>query len=493
MNGDTSGFPFPAATLYRSLISLITPLGVQASGGELYRGAIFGRDSLRVGLDLVPWFPDLSETILLSLATFQSTARNVVTDATGPGQIPHEIRSRFIGAREVTGNPAAILRELSPKWGGTDDLLVYYGSVDATLQFVRLIQHHVRLHGPDLLDIAFRHHDGSRRTLRDSLLAAVRWTAAQVAQAELPLMGFQRLNQLHGHRWQILQDGATSILHADGSLANGDGRVETIGLQGLAWDALIAGADLLHNEVPAETAVWRDLALRLREETLARFWNPEERYFLTGFDRNPATGQPRPIAALTAIPVELLETTFFDELPAAEREAYVSGIVAMANGPEFLTRAGIRSRALRHADLLDYSDYHGAFTCWGVTNSVYVAGLRRQARVPAADELVRRHLGMLAGTGALHEFMYVDAAGDVRWPLLDANDTAVSDVVYGTNKPEIDQAWTLSFALREMLTQRANPLHFPDIAMVRTGMHPARLDREEARQREAAFLARQPG
>lgn len=44
---------------------------------------------------------------------------------------------------------------------------------------------------------------------------------------------------------------------------------------------------------------------------------------------------------------------------------------------------------------------------------------------------------MLAGTGDLHEFMYVDAVGDVRWPLVSADDPDVLDVVYGTNMPEI--------------------------------------------------------
>lgn len=481
-------FPFDATALYRSLIALITPLGVQASGGELYRGAIFGRDSLRVGLDLVPWFPELSETILLSLATFQSTQRNEASDATGPGQIPHEIRSRFVGPREVTGSPAAILADLSPKWGGTDDLLVYYGSADATLQFIRLIHRHVNLHGADLLDIRFQHHNGTSLTIRDALTAAVRWTAEQVSQVNPPLMGFQRLNRQHGHRWQILQDGATSILHADGSLANGDGRVETIGLQGLAWDALTGAANLLETDLPTEAAAWRDLAIRLRDETLARFWLPNERYFLTGFDRDPQTNEPRPITALTAIPIELLETGIFDGLDEGDRRRYVDGIVAMASGPEFLTSAGIRSRALRHANLLDYPDYHGVFTCWGVTNSVYAAGLRHQGRHTEADTIVSRHLGMLAGTGALHEFMYINEPGDVRWPLVSTEDNNVPDIVYGTNFPEVNQAWTLSFALRELLSSNNRPLTFPTTAEVRKHLRPARLDRAEARLREAAFL-----
>jgi glycogen debranching enzyme len=507
-------FPFDQTALFRSLTGLITPMGVQASGGELYRGAIFGRDSLRVGLDLVPWFPQLAETVLFSLAQYQSSGRNPVADATRAGQIPHEIRSRFIGPRQVTGSPAAILVDLASRWGGSDDLLVYYGSADATPQFVRLASAYCQHHDPELLGTPLKMQSGELVTLRDSVLAAARWTVAEIEQANLPLLGFQRLNREHGHRWQILQDGATSILHADGHLANGDDRVETIGLQGLAYDCLVLAADLLEDAVPGEASHWRTLAASLQAATLDRFWMSDEQYFLTGFDRDPADPTTRrPIEALTAIPVELLETGIFDSLLEPDRARYVSGIVRTAHGPEFMTAGGIRSRALRHANLLDYPDYHGVFTCWGVTNSVYAAGLARQGLVTLQQDIVRRHLGMLASTGALHEFMYVDAEGTIRNPLeIAAGPVTGPNAIHGTNDPEIDQAWTLSFALRSVMEKPAvdPPLEpwrrhlideigarqtllsdFPGAETIARMSRPGILDREGARQREAAWMTRE--
>jgi glycogen debranching enzyme len=507
-------FPFDQAALFRPLTGLITPMGVQASGGELYRGAIFGRDSLRLGLDLVPWFSQLAETVIFSLAHYQSTGRNPVADATRAGQIPHEIRSRFIGPRQVTGSPAEILVDLAARWGGTGDLLVYYGSADATPQFVRLVSAYCQHHGPDLLDVPLKTQAGEVVTLRDCVLAATRWAASEIEEADQPLLGFQRLNREHGHRWQILQDGATSILHADGHLANGDNRVETIGLQGMASDCLTQAATLLADVVPEEASRWLSLAGSLQAATLEQFWMDDEQYFATGFDRDPTDGVTRRrIEALTAIPVELLETGIFDSLPEADRARYVSGIVHMAHGPEFMTAGGIRSRALRHADLLDYPDYHGVFTCWGVTNSVYAAGLARQGLTVLQQDIVHRHLGMLASTGALHEFMYVDRDGKVRNPLeISAGPVTSPEVIHGTNKPEIDQAWTLSFALRSMMegqavgasrtpwqqqlvdeiaSRQAVSEGFPSEETIGRQSRPGILDREGARQREAAWMSRE--
>jgi hypothetical protein len=55
MTTDAVDSPFQATVLFRTLFGLLIPLGIQASNDELFKGAIFGRDSLRVGLDLAPW------------------------------------------------------------------------------------------------------------------------------------------------------------------------------------------------------------------------------------------------------------------------------------------------------------------------------------------------------------------------------------------------------------------------------------------------------
>ncbi len=256
-----SPFPFRESDLFATLFGLVTPLGIQASNDHLFKGAIFGRDSLRVGLDLVPWLPSLSETIIFSLAHLQATEARAISDAKRPGQIPHEARFRFVGPRQIGPDQQALLDELAERWGGTTDGVVQYGSADATPQFVRLVARHCRLHGDEILDETFRRADGAVLTLRESLRAAVTWTEEEVRAADRPLLGFLRSNKAHGHRWQILQDGATSIIHPDGLLANAEARVETIGLQGLAYDALVDGADLLERDMPDDARRWRELAV----------------------------------------------------------------------------------------------------------------------------------------------------------------------------------------------------------------------------------------
>jgi hypothetical protein len=120
---------------------------------------------------------------------------------------------------------------------------------------------------------------------------------------------------------------------------------------------------------------------------------------------------------------------------------------------------------------------------------------------------------MLASTGALHEFMYVDRDGKVRNPLEISTGPATGpDVIHGTNNPEIDQAWTLSFALRSMMegqavndsrtpwqqelvdeiaSRQAVSGGFPGEETIAQQSRPGILDREGARHREAAWMSRE--
>lgn len=504
MSDDRAPFPFRESDLFATLFGLLTPLGIQASNDHLFKGAIFGRDSLRVGLDLVPWLAPLSETIIFSLAHLQATEARAISDAKRPGQIPHEARFRFVGPRMIGPDQQALLDELAARWGGTPDGVVQYGSADATPQFVRLVARHCRLHGDGILDEPFRRADGTVLTLRESVRAAVTWTEEEVHAGDRPLLGFLRSNREHGHRWQILQDGATSIIHPDGSLANADARVETIGLQGLAYDALVDGAELLGRDTPDDAQRWRELATQVRDATLDAFWMPDEGYFALAIDRDPADAvTPRQVRTISAMPTELLETGIFDDLPDEEGRGYVSTIVRMAHGPDLMTPAGIRSRALRHADALPYPDYHGVLSCWGVANSMYTAGLARHGLGALADDLAHRHLHALDAAGALYEFLYVDAQGRVRSPLLEPEPgMPEGDVIAGTNRPESNQAWTLSFALRTLLGRGS-----PEPTMDGSGwqealtrevlgpgtpeltLRPAYLDRERAFALEAQIVA----
>lgn len=194
------------------------------------------------------------------------------------------------------------------------------------------------------------------------------------------------------------------------------------------------------------------------QSDMAAFWMPEEVCFASAIDRDPADGiSPRIVQTLSSIPTELLETGIFEELPESERQQYNSEIIRTAHGPEFMTPAGIGSRATRHASLLLYADYHGSRSCWGVSNSMDVVGLERQGIADLASNLATRHIHALAATESVHEFLYVAPEGHVRYPLLaPVPGMTENEVLYGTNHPETNQAWTLSFVLRSLLQQKSS-------------------------------------
>src|SRR5205085_443403 len=75
--------------------------------------------------------------------------------------------------------------------------------------------------------------------------------------------------------YQAWKDSGTSYLHADGSLAYYDQPIASVEVQGYAYDALLAAAQLL----PDRAEQCRQLASRLRQSLLEGFWMPRSSYF----------------------------------------------------------------------------------------------------------------------------------------------------------------------------------------------------------------------
>ena len=443
----------PYATLpelFGDLMSVITFDGIQASNFKLYKWAIFGRDSLIVGLDLVPYYPALSARILISLARLQGKQSNLVSEEE-PGRIHHEYRNLIIGGELIGPEQNAILHELAAKWGGTDTELCYYGTVDATPQYVRLIADHVRYHGPEILATQVVHRDHTITTLAESALAALAWLSRRIDASELGLLELCRINP-SGHGYQALRDGRTSYLHEDGTLANPDAPMASIEVQGLAYDALLSGAELFPDH--ADCPGWLKRAEMLRHTTLERFWMPERQSFAMALDRQAAGAPPRQVRTATSLPAELLDTRLFDDLPDNATQGYVSSIVREMFSPEFLTDVGLRMRGLKYAGLVPYWDYQGSKVSWAVSSNFFAQGLRRQGLASLAEEIEDRILNGINKSRQCYEFWYVDIDGRVLY-----QPTTVSGQlgVAATNMPEKTQAWTVSAALRAVLNQAAEP------------------------------------
>jgi len=417
--------------------------GVAASDWALFRGAIFGRDSLIVALDLLETHPELVRTIILSLARLQGTRYEALTEEE-PGKIHHEHRTLFHNGRRLKPDAANLVARISQERSiGSGEGFTYYGTVDATVQFVRVVASFARQYGPELLDRPFEHRDGETRTVRDSLLAAVGWTASQLEDSALGLLEFRRTNP-HGLKWHVLRDGTASYVHADGQLANTAAPVASLEVQGLAYDALLDAAELFPGHPDAAT--WRALAARLRLHTLLLFWMPEQQYFAMGIDRD-AENRPRHLEVITGMPGELLDTRFFDDLPRPyDRHRLLEPIVRRLYSKDLMTPVGPRMRSLhRHADILPYTDYQGAYTSWPVITGIIARGLIRQGFEPLARDLEHRLLAGIDRVQACAEFIYVDGTG--RPAVRSYAPRSGRAEFFATNLPELRQAWTVSAAL----------------------------------------------
>jgi hypothetical protein len=233
-------------------------------------------------------------------------------------------------------------------------------------------------------------------TLEESVLAAAELLHREVSGSDLHLLEFHRRNP-NGHRFQALRDGVTSYVHPDtGELANSDRPIASLEVQGLAFDALNAAATLLADRAPKRARAWRRAAATVRAATLDRFWIGDESAFAMGVDRD-VEGRPRIIRAFSSKAAELLETTFFDDLPNDQRRTYVAALVGLMNGSDFLTDGGVRCLAVRHGATLPYWDYQGSFVTWFTISNVFARGLRRQDLLDLACDhrRVRRHRAAL--------------------------------------------------------------------------------------------------
>src|SRR6266404_3801084 len=127
-----------------------TGLGVYASSDRLFRGAVFGRDSLEVAEDLMYIKPKLVEKILLTLAGLQGQVNNKANEEE-PGKIIHEYRTPHIDGRLLNQVSREIYERLGSMWGGTEDHLAYYGSVDSTPHFIKVLAAYCQAYGMEIL------------------------------------------------------------------------------------------------------------------------------------------------------------------------------------------------------------------------------------------------------------------------------------------------------------------------------------------------------
>ncbi len=432
--------------------------GLYASAGSRYGVALYGRDMAESAEDLlhctlaVPDTERISQEVIVTLTRYQGT-KDVPP---GPhcneeqvGKIHHEHRSVVVDGRGVSAEAAEICRRLAQTWGKGGDEVTYYGSIDATFLYVRLVALHCQRYGASILGVELTNKDGVAMTVKDGVRCALRFALSAIDSSDIGLVEFRRRNP-RGIEHQTWTDSATSYLLANGWIANHHQPIASVEIQGLAYDALIEGARLLDGDGDVradDVRAWRQAAGELQERALRLLWMPGRDYFAEGIDRDPTTGCTRHIDTITSKPGVLLDTAIFDTLAADEREKYIRGIVSTLYSSRFMTTVGVRCRSVEHAGIVDFVDYHGERVTWAKETNDISRGLRRQGFPELSRQLDARMINATRVAGRNWEFFMVMTDGRVD---LDPRAERPERVpgrrerVDGESVPDEPQAWTVT-------------------------------------------------
>jgi glycogen debranching enzyme len=427
-------------------------LGVYASSDAIFKGAVFGRDSLTVAEDLLYFRPKLVERILLTLASFQGEKYDKTSEEE-PGEIVHEHRTIIVDGKPITGITLEIFNKYSFKWGGDGSSFTYYGSCDATPFFVKTLINYCNLYGKDFLLTEITLRSGYKVSMLDVLENAVDWVVRHLKDSKSGLLEYLRTNP-HGLENQVWKDSDEFYVHENGEMANHEKPIASIEVQGLAYDALTLAGSVM----PSRAKEWTKLAEKLRKRTIDLLWDEDRQYFYLGTDFSPK-GKLRVIKTISANPASLLNSNFFSDLFDDRKLLYITSIVKKIMSDDFLTDAGIRSRALSEAHLVNFWDYHGSYVSWPKETYDIAKGLRRQGFAKLATELENRLLNIVKAMRAYPEFLYVDGRGRVLGISQTLHGHGEILAVAAPNQPERIQAWTVSAVLA--ITSKAKWLKKP--------------------------------
>jgi len=477
----TDSQPANEGSFFSELGNLFTGGHINASAGIQYSDKNFGRDSAVSMLFLLDALKHTTNP------RNQKEARYIIEQATKSlvywqGQKDAKIGERW---RRDAEEPGKIHHEAGPveidtiglvdKWQEEDDknskTLVYFGSVDSTPLFVRLVCEYVEeLKRQDnsghsaysfLLSRVYNFR-GVHLTIVESLLAALGWIERELEDSDLGLVEYQRRpGQEKGLTNQTWKDSLTSYVHENGELANTSSPVASIEVQALAYDALAGAAKLFETDKilassagvhDDKIASWRDVAEKLRGSIVKNFWLEDQQRFAQALDRDPATGSPRPLKTPSSNELQLLNSRLFDDLPKTEKQKYVESLARAAVSKEFLTDVGIRCRAKSQAGLIDFADYHGSWASWPWDSHWIALGLRRQGFASLADEVDTRILNAFTVAGDYLEYFLVDPKNDEAYyrfqPLeWDSREPAPDGAISASTIPDTPQTWSLTAAI----------------------------------------------
>ena len=393
--------------------------------------AVFGRDSLRVAEDLVDEYPELARTTLMYLASQQGMEVNKEREEE-VGRILHEDRNpdRDPIAKELTRTNG---------WGWP-----YYGTVDATPQFLRLLAAycHRVADGPGILNQTFRDRSGKDRTIVSAMDLALEWIISRLNANKEGLLEFKRAIP-GGLENQMWRDSWDSFFHEDGTVANHEAGIASIDVQRVAYEALLDSAGIYANDLNKvkESVELRERAKLLKTAIFDHFWCQDKAgYFVIGTDRD-SHGNLRQLKVRSSDMGHLLHSRL---LSGAEYDDARETVIRQLFSNDMLGINGIMSIS---SDSYRYREgaYHNG-SVWGWDNYLIAQGLRANGYFALSDFIEQRVLEVIAYSHRYVEFSCGGRDPSYRipnrlvrvWDSINNRENVIEEA------PQDMQAWTVA-------------------------------------------------
>jgi glycogen debranching enzyme len=318
------------------------PERIVVAAGAPWFMTLFGRDSLWASEMALPVDPSLALGTLQTLADRQGKNVDPMSEEE-PGKILHEVRLGVSSGLALGGKSA------------------YYGSVDATPQFVMTLGSVSRWgFAKDTIAALLPHAD-----------RALDWVRNHGDKDGDGFVEYERLNDqgLINQGWKDSWDG---INFADGTLAKPS--IALCEVQALAYSAFLSRAWMAYDagDTPLASQL-ADEAARLKKRFNDEFWLPDRGYYAVALDRDK-----RPVDACASNMGQCLWHGIIDE-------DKVPLVAERLMSPEMFSGWGVRTLA---SDMGAYNpaSYHNG-SVWPHDNAVIAAGLLRYGFVEEAQRI----------------------------------------------------------------------------------------------------------
>ena len=402
---------------------------------NLFR-AVFGRDSLRVAIDLLGSYPELARATILELAHLQGLEDDPNREEE-LGRIVHEARA--------ADDPIAVQLTERRGWGWP-----YYGSVDATPDFIRTLTAYCQQSEENRAFLGQTYTDlhGNPQTISHALELALLWIERRLSSNEQGILEFKSTIP-YGIENQVWKDSWDAYHHADGTIANHDHGVSSVEVQVTTYDALLDAAELFEDilDSPGRAKELRHKAEALRQAIFDIYWTDDKGgYFVLGTDRAPQSCTLRQLKVRTSNMGHALNSRLLQGDDPTMR-AMRDSIVRHLHSPAMLNVSGIRTLASDEKRFRPGAYHNGSVWLWDTHH--IAKGLRRQGYEDFADDLDQRILHAVAITRMFPEYV----RGDNSFiPSVNTDSVIIYDKVNDRENqveqpPQEVQAWTVAAIL----------------------------------------------